>query len=134
MTQLPIRQLPRNEVIVLETIRRAGHLVTRIKELGEGDIEYADTFEPTERCQRELGISGDELLTCLHALQDRGLIVATVTVHPTSATEYVCHWTALWRRRRTPQEDGSHDAVVDCAAASRRARAQQRRPRARGAA
>ncbi len=95
MSQVTIEHLPRKEAAVLRTMQRDGHVLTRIKELGEGDAEYVE-LPSLLHAVRDAGastMSDDDLLTCLHSLEDRGLVTSSVRVHPTSATEYVCEWT-----------------------------------------
>jgi DNA-binding winged helix-turn-helix (wHTH) protein len=99
MSQMTIEHLPRKEIAVLRTMQRDGHVLTRIKELSEGDIEYVELPSWLHAVGAAGGAAGaaamsdDDLLTCLHALEDRGLVTSTVSAHPTSATEYVCEWT-----------------------------------------
>jgi hypothetical protein len=95
VSRILLRQLPRKEIAVLNTIRREGHVVTRIKEFGEGDVEYVQlpaALYPS--CDNgEAMISDDDVLTCLHSLEDRGLVACSMSVHAASATEYICEWT-----------------------------------------
>lgn len=82
--------IPAKELLVLEFIRRRGQLSTRIKESGDGDREYLDASGGQDQ---EIAIADDDLLTCLHSLEGRGLIACTMHVHLWSTTEYICEWT-----------------------------------------
>lgn len=82
--------IPRKELLVLELIRRRGRLSTRIKESGSGDHEYLQGPADPEP---EMAISDDDLLTCLHSLEGRGLLTCRMHVHVWSTTEYICEWT-----------------------------------------
>jgi hypothetical protein len=71
-------------------------MATRIKETGEGDREFVQPSVPgvAPGGQRHPSvISEDDLLTCLHALANRGLISCAVQSLVWSTTEYVCEWT-----------------------------------------
>jgi hypothetical protein len=81
--------IPAKEQLILDLIRRRGWLSTRIEELSDGDHEY---LEAPDEVGQEIAIADDDVLTCLHSLEGRGLIVCTMHVHLRSATEYICQW------------------------------------------
>jgi len=90
--------LPRKERQLLEAVTRGGRLLTRIKELGDCDLEFIQ-FASSNALRADLdvhdglGMEDDDIITCLHALEGRGLLASNLTVYNTSTTEYICEWT-----------------------------------------
>lgn len=84
-----VAHLPAKERQLLLLIQQRGRILTRLKERGSGDVESV---------QPPLGagsasLKEDDVLTCLHALESRGLVRSEATVFRASTTEYVCEWT-----------------------------------------
>jgi hypothetical protein len=90
-----VSQLSGRERWILAAVRRTGRLVTRIKERGDGDVEF---FQPP--LQRSSGggedywrgMSEADVISCLHSLEGRGLLSSLVSVNRASTTEYICEW------------------------------------------
>jgi hypothetical protein len=95
MNSSAIRNLPAKERQLLLLIERRGRLLTRVKELGDGDYEFLQHGGLPQSSAGAL-VAGlldeDDLLTCLHALKSRGLVASNVTVFAASTTEYLCEW------------------------------------------
>ena len=97
MSSSAVRHLPAKERHLLLLIEQRGRLLTRIKELGNGDFEFLQ-YPALPQLSGGAPPSGclldeDDLLNCLHALEGRGLVASSVTVLSTSTTEYICEWT-----------------------------------------
>jgi hypothetical protein len=94
--EIPREHLPPKERQLLHLIEERGRILTRIKERGNGDIE---SVQPPvvpgtgSAASRPIPLDDDEVLTCLHALEARGLVRSEATVFVASTTEYVCEWT-----------------------------------------
>ncbi len=90
--------LPAKERDLLGAVARCGRILTRIKEHGDRDVEFIQLpsmnlqSKAGEELQR-LAMADDDILTCLHALEGRGLLTTNVTAYNASTTEYVCEWT-----------------------------------------
>jgi hypothetical protein len=90
-----LEHLPPKERQLLHLIEERGRILTRIKERGNGDVESVQPPVVPGPCSasRPAPLDDDEVLTCLHALEARGLVRSEATVFVASTTEYVCEWT-----------------------------------------
>lgn len=91
-------ELPAKERKLLAAVTRCGRVLTRIKELGDRDIEFIQLASLNAQSNHsgeleQFAMDDDEVLTCLHALEGRRLLTVNVTVYNTSSTEYICEWT-----------------------------------------
>lgn len=86
-----LTHLPPKERQLLLLIEERGLILTRIKARWSGDVESVQP--PVVPRRARLPLDEDEMLTCLHALEARGLVRSTTTLVRASTTEYVCEWT-----------------------------------------
>ena len=74
-------------------VRHRGRLLTRIKERSDGDVEVLQLAAVAgDRDALASLIPEQDILTCLHALEGRGLLASYLTVYSPSSTEYICEW------------------------------------------
>ena len=94
--EFPLAQLPPKERQLLLLIRERGLILTRIKERGSDVGSVQPTAAPRQEGgtpSQRLRLDDDEVLTCLYALEARGLVRSHTTALRTSTTEYAREWT-----------------------------------------
>jgi hypothetical protein len=89
--------LSAQERSLLNEVRARGRILTRLKELGYRDVEVVQPPLGTMaridgEGPRDRGLSEEQILACLHALERRGILVVSVTAFSASSTEYICEW------------------------------------------
>ncbi len=92
------QHLPEKERQLLAIMQERGCIVTRLKERSIGDVELVQPSVTATAGGGESGpptLADDDVLTCLHALEGRSLVVSRIQVSRESTNEYVCEWTLI---------------------------------------
>lgn len=91
-----VRGLPAGERRVLCFLRQHGSFVTGVKETGDRDLEYVDDLQSRSSLGLDRGMgldmTEDEIITCLHALESRGVITSSHAVHAYDSSQYLYTW------------------------------------------